>query len=157
MSNHSFGKEFLKISRIFLNAHSEKEKERKIIGHYPSNHIPTHKCFYVLLVSEKGKMKVKRRKASCCGLCKWHGRRGDPCQCGLLWWQETWERTSRPFKFWRESWCSYLLWAIVPSSDLSCTVLSLSRSQDRGCMHIYEKCLLCLWKAAISFYFSYKS
>lgn len=78
MSNHSFGKEFLKISRIFLNAHSEKEKERKIIGHYPSNHIPTHKCFYVLLVSEKGKMKVKRRKASCCGLCKWHGRRGDP-------------------------------------------------------------------------------
>lgn len=77
MSNYSFGKEFLKISRIFLNAHSKKEKERKIIDHYPSNHIPTHKCFYVLLVSEKGKMKVKRRKASCCGLCKWHGRRGD--------------------------------------------------------------------------------
>lgn len=80
---------------------------------------------------------------------------GTPCQCGLLWWQETWERTSRSFKFWRESRCSYLLWAVVPSSNRSCTI-PLSHSEDRGCTHIYENCLVCLWKSTVPFYLSSK-
>lgn len=38
----------------------------------------------------------------------------------------------------------YLLWSRVPSSNLSCTALTLSHSEDRACTHIYENCLVCL-------------
>lgn len=68
---------------------------------------------------------------------------GTPCQSGLQWWQETWERTSRPFKFWRESWCGYRLWAIVPSSHLSCAA-QLFLIQRTECALISTACL---WKS----------
>lgn len=55
---------------------------------------------------------------------------GPPCQYGLWWWQETWERTSRPFKFWRESDAGYLLWARELSSNLSSTHCFTFRGQS---------------------------
>lgn len=80
---------------------------------------------------------------------------GTPCHSGLQWWQETWERTSR-LNFWRESWCSYLLWEIVPSSNLSSAARALLHSEEGGCTHIYKNCLVCLWKSEMLFYFSSK-
>lgn len=76
--------------------------------------------------------------------------KGTPCQGGPQWWQETWERTSRPFNFWRGSWSSYLLRASVPSWNLSC---ALSHSEDSVCTHIYEDCLV----FPLPSYFSSKS
>lgn len=81
---------------------------------------------------------------------------GPPCQYGLWWWQETWERTSRPFKFWRESDAGYLLWARELSSNLSRTALPRSHSEDRACTHIYENCLVCFEKSATPWYFCSK-
>lgn len=92
--------------------------------------------------------------------------KGTPCQCRLQWWQETWETTSRPFKFWGESWGSDLLWGTAPSWNLSCAALSLSlslscslslplyvsRSEVRLSTDI-KNCLLCLSKYAIPSYF----
>lgn len=47
----------------------------------------------------------------------------------------------------------YLLWARVPYSNLSCTALTLSHSEDRACTRIYENCLVCLQKSATPSYF----
>lgn len=124
-----------------LTLQSKTEKEREVATFFQT---ASPMSLYVLLVRRKGKTRVVAvEKYRAEGWANDMDVEGTPCQCGLLWWQETWERTSRPFKFGRESWRSYLLWAILPSSNLCCAALPLSHSKDRGCTHMYEKSLVC--------------